>query len=172
MTRDEHIAMVARAKAWLGRQFIDPVLSTFLHAILSAPFPSCDECVHELHVTLPRGTCEKCTILGSARVDEKSVDAVAKAVVAPAAEEAQSSVSSSPVAAVPLSPQAGRRGGPANVGGHFYPGCQDEANFYTSDCSHMCGCWMGRTRSGGPDGIDPFGDCPKNSMATGDGIEP
>ena len=31
----------------------------------------------------------------------------------------------------------------------------------TSDCAHGCGCWMGPFRSGGPDGIDPFGKCPK-----------
>ena len=28
-------------------------------------------------------------------------------------------------------------------------------------CVNGCGCWMGDTRSGGPDGIDPFGACPK-----------
>lgn len=49
-----------------------------------------------------------------------------------------------------------------NVGGHYYPGCVDDDNFYTSDCAYGCGCWMGGTRSGGPDGIDPFGDCPNN----------
>lgn len=32
----------------------------------------------------------------------------------------------------------------------------------TSDCSFGCGCWAGPSRSGGPDGIDPFGNCPKN----------
>ncbi len=51
-----------------------------------------------------------------------------------------------------------------NVGRHYYPGCEAEgvADFYTSDCAHGCGCWMGGSRSGGPDGVDPFGDCPKN----------
>ena len=48
-----------------------------------------------------------------------------------------------------------------NVGGHFYPGVPED-DFSTSDCSYKCGCWMGRTRSGGPDGIDPFGPCPNN----------
>lgn len=31
----------------------------------------------------------------------------------------------------------------------------------TSNCTHGCGCWMGPYRSGGPDGVDPFGECPK-----------
>jgi hypothetical protein len=44
--------------------------------------------------------------------------------------------------------------------GHFYPGAQDEFEF-TSDCAHGCGAWMGSTRSGAPEGIDPFGRCPK-----------
>jgi len=42
-------------------------------------------------------------------------------------------------------------------GGHDYPN-QDG----TSDCKYGCGCWMGPARSGGPTGLDPFGDCPKN----------
>jgi len=50
----------------------------------------------------------------------------------------------------------------ANVGGHFYPGCEDPKDFFTSDCKHGCGCWMGSSRSGGPDGVDPFGKCPEN----------
>lgn len=29
-------------------------------------------------------------------------------------------------------------------------------------CSYGCGCWMGASRSGGPHGVDPFGDCPNN----------
>lgn len=49
----------------------------------------------------------------------------------------------------------------ANVGGHFYPGCEGK-DFFTSDCAYDCGCWMGGTRSGGPDRVDAFGDCPKN----------
>jgi len=50
-----------------------------------------------------------------------------------------------------------------NVGGHFYPGCEERgADFYTSDCDHGCGCWMGATRSGGPAGLDPLGECPNN----------
>lgn len=45
-----------------------------------------------------------------------------------------------------------RVGGP---GGHIY----DEHG--TSDCANGCGCWAGPSRSGGPDGIDPLGACPK-----------
>ena len=50
-------------------------------------------------------------------------------------------------------------------GGHYYPGCDDPLNFYTSDCSYGCGAWMGGSRSGAPDGVDPFGLCPKNTNA-------
>ena len=50
---------------------------------------------------------------------------------------------------------------PRNVGSHFYPGCEDPQTFSTSDCRY-CGCWMGGSRSGGPKGVDPFGDCPGN----------
>ena len=51
----------------------------------------------------------------------------------------------------------------ANSGGHFYPGCEGDIEaFFTSDCEHGCGCWVGSSRSGGPDGVDPFGDCPNN----------
>jgi len=32
----------------------------------------------------------------------------------------------------------------------------------TSDCEHKCGCWMGPSRSDGPIGLDPFGECPNN----------
>jgi hypothetical protein len=32
----------------------------------------------------------------------------------------------------------------------------------TSDCVHGCGCWMGMAHSGGPIGLDPFGECPNN----------
>lgn len=31
----------------------------------------------------------------------------------------------------------------------------------TSDCAHGCGAWMGPFRSGAPNGINPFGECPK-----------
>lgn len=47
--------------------------------------------------------------------------------------------------------------------GHRYPGADaDERGeaFFTSDCAYGCGCWMGGSRSGGPDGVDPFGACP------------
>lgn len=42
----------------------------------------------------------------------------------------------------------------------------------TSDCAHGCGCWMGPARSGGPDGVDPFGECPKNPMAPAEPVDP
>ncbi len=38
----------------------------------------------------------------------------------------------------------------------------DDDVHHTSDCKHKCGCWMGPARSGGPAGVDPFGECPKN----------
>lgn len=38
----------------------------------------------------------------------------------------------------------------------------DEDIHHTSDCKNKCGCWMGPARSGGPTGVDPFGECPKN----------
>ena len=50
---------------------------------------------------------------------------------------------------------------PCNVGGHFYPGCENLEDFHTSDCKY-CKCWMGSSGSGGPDGADPFGDCSGN----------
>ena len=43
---------------------------------------------------------------------------------------------------------------------HHYPGIQLDEFYFTSDC--ICGCWMGGSRSGGPNGIDPFGNCPKH----------
>ena len=46
---------------------------------------------------------------------------------------------------------------------HHYPGVESDkrgAGFFTSNCSNGCGCWMGGSRSGGPDGVDPFGQCP------------
>lgn len=46
-----------------------------------------------------------------------------------------------------------------NVGGHHYPGCEDDDNFFTSDCAYGCGCWMGNSNSGGPAGANPFGEC-------------
>jgi hypothetical protein len=47
-------------------------------------------------------------------------------------------------------------------GGHKYG--PDGA---TSDCAFGCECWMGRTNSGGPRGMDPFGKCPKNPINKG-----
>jgi hypothetical protein len=46
--------------------------------------------------------------------------------------------------------------------GHVYPGAPsaERPDGWTSDCSNGCGCWMGPARSGGPDGVDPFGPCP------------
>lgn len=35
---------------------------------------------------------------------------------------------------------------------------------HTSDCKYGCGCWMGPAMSGGPAGVSPFGDCPKNPI--------
>lgn len=55
------------------------------------------------------------------------------------------------------------RRNPANTGGHFYPGCSGDQFFFTSDCEYGCKCWMGQARSGGPPGIDPFGECPNNA---------
>jgi len=40
---------------------------------------------------------------------------------------------------------------------HNYPDTEG-----THDCKNRCGCWMGPARSGGPIGVDPFGECPKN----------
>lgn len=53
---------------------------------------------------------------------------------------------------VPIGP------GLIRVGGHVY----DEHG--TSDCRNGCGCWAGPSRSGGPDGLDPFGACPKAQL--------
>lgn len=50
------------------------------------------------------------------------------------------------------------------TGSHKYMGCESAmkgGQFFTSDCSYGCGCWMGSSRSGGPKGVDPFGACPK-----------
>lgn len=46
---------------------------------------------------------------------------------------------------------------PRNCGGHFYTLLGEG----TSDCDY-CSCWMGACRSGGPEGVDAFGDCPGN----------
>lgn len=43
-------------------------------------------------------------------------------------------------------------------GGHSYPGDRDS----TSNCDHGCGCWMGPSRSDGPVGLSPLGECPGN----------
>ena len=54
---------------------------------------------------------------------------------------------------------------------HYYPGVEAAnrsgklEDFYTSDCAYECGCWMGGSRSGGPDGVDPGGECPKAPKA-------
>lgn len=45
-------------------------------------------------------------------------------------------------------------------GGHNY----GKENSSTNDCLFKCGAWMGGSRSGAPDGIDPFGLCPENSL--------
>jgi hypothetical protein len=57
---------------------------------------------------------------------------------------------------------------PKRALGHKFAGCEAMESsgrledFYTSDCAYGCGCWMGGTRSGGPEGVDAFGDCPKH----------
>ena len=38
----------------------------------------------------------------------------------------------------------------------------DDSLHHTSDCHHGCGCSMGPSNSGGPLGLDPFGECPGN----------
>ena len=48
-----------------------------------------------------------------------------------------------------------------NCGGHYYPGASPIDEMFTSNCDY-CKCWMGSSRSGGPEGIDQFGDCPGN----------
>lgn len=50
-------------------------------------------------------------------------------------------------------------------GGHNYPGRpghdpDNPGECFTSDCANGCGCWAGSSRSGGPAGVDPFGECP------------
>jgi len=44
-------------------------------------------------------------------------------------------------------------------GGHDY----GTENSSTNDCLFGCGAWMGGSRSGAPDGINPFGTCPNNT---------
>jgi len=39
----------------------------------------------------------------------------------------------------------------------------------TEDCENGCGCWVGNFNSGGPIGIDPFGECPNAKQAEGEG---
>ena len=50
---------------------------------------------------------------------------------------------------------------------HKYPGAPGHnpdnlGDCFTSDCEYGCGCWAGPSRSGGPDGVNPFGNCPKH----------
>lgn len=51
------------------------------------------------------------------------------------------------------------------LGTHDYPGVKDGQLHFTSDCANGCGCWMGGSRSGGPEGVDAFGKCPKENKA-------
>lgn len=51
--------------------------------------------------------------------------------------------------------------------GHDYskeygPHKYDDDIHHTSDCKNGCGCYMGPAMSGGPAGVDTFGECPKN----------
>lgn len=47
---------------------------------------------------------------------------------------------------------------------HSYPGSpvKNDGDCWTSDCTHGCGAWAGPAGSGAPDGIDPFGECPRH----------
>lgn len=52
---------------------------------------------------------------------------------------------------------------------HKYPGApghnpDDPGDCFTSNCEYGCGAWCGPSRSGAPDGIDPFGNCPKHPL--------
>lgn len=49
-------------------------------------------------------------------------------------------------------------GGGWTMGGHVYT---THVTRVTYRCSNGCGCWMGRFNSGGPEGVDPHGDCPE-----------
>jgi hypothetical protein len=48
-------------------------------------------------------------------------------------------------------------------GHHTYPGIANGTFVRTSDCDNGCGAWMGSSRSGAPEGVDPFGPCPKSN---------
>lgn len=56
-------------------------------------------------------------------------------------------------------------------GAHDYPGITDEKFERTIDCAFGCGCWMGSTRSGSPEGVDPFGECPKHLVSAEEYVE-
>ncbi len=48
---------------------------------------------------------------------------------------------------------------------HIYPGApgynpNNPLDCYTSNCINNCGCYAGPSTSGGPKGIDPWGECP------------
>ena len=43
-------------------------------------------------------------------------------------------------------------------GGHSY-----KMPRLTFNCMFGCGCWIGSQQSGGPEGVDPHGKCPKNT---------
>lgn len=50
---------------------------------------------------------------------------------------------------------------------HDYPGApghdpDNPGDCFTSDCRYGCGCSAGATNSRGPNGVDPFGECPKH----------
>jgi hypothetical protein len=50
---------------------------------------------------------------------------------------------------------------------HSYPGepghnPDDPGDCFTSNCAYGCGAWAGPSRSGGPEGVEPFGDCPNH----------
>lgn len=83
------------------------------------------------------------------------------------------SIAPTPPPAAPERPPAIPGSGLAvGTGRHKYPGCEvvEEtgmlSHFFTSDCAYECGCWMGGSRSGGPDGVDPFGACPNAPVET------
>ena len=51
---------------------------------------------------------------------------------------------------------------PRNLGSHYYPGVSPDGRLTnTSNCKY-CECWMGSSRSGAPEGVDPKGECPGN----------
>lgn len=49
-------------------------------------------------------------------------------------------------------------GGYGQIGGHLYTGHWTSVTF---ECAHRCGAWMSKMKSDAPEGIDPWGDCPK-----------